>query len=357
MKSKIIIAIAVLLPVLAVAQKRQFVLNGKIQSDTLSTGKIYLSYNDNGMEMRDSAVLKNNGYHFEGQIADGAITVTLFWKNPLPGIKPSKVPLKGFAQFYVEPGEVNVLHGQRFSQYEVTGSQVQQDNQLLNQQVSVKQLSLKKQTETEVKIAYIKTHPNSWLSYVLLEKLVKAKQVNLETGDQLYAGLSPTLKKHRQVLAIKTLLVAERTAVVGNPAMDFTENDVNGKPVTLSSYRGKYVLIDFWASWCHPCRAENPFVAKAFNSFKDKGFDVLGVSLDGGPIGRKLWLDAIKQDGVTWTQVSNLKGFDDEVVGKYGITSIPRNFLIDPNGKIIAMDLRGPELEKRLDEILNNKTK
>ncbi len=348
MKKIILAALTGLLPVLASAQTQKFVLDGKIQADTLSVGKIYMAWNDNGEEKRDSSIIQNNTYHFTGSIIDGAIRVNLFWRNPIKGMPESKAAFKGFAQFYAVAGKVSVVHKSNFAIVNIIGSPVQDDNNLLDQE-----LRAKARPEIEVKTAYIESHPDSWLSYIMLENLVKAKTISLDEGDHLYASLSPALKKHRQVGGIKTLLVAGRTAVVGRQAMDFTENDVNGKPVTLSSYRGKYVLIDFWASWCHPCRAENPVVAKAFNNFKDKGFDVLGISLDGGPMGKKAWLDAIKKDGVTWTQVSNLKAFDDDIVGKYGITSIPRNFLIDPNGKIVAMDLRGPELEKKLNEILN----
>lgn len=136
----------------------------------------------------------------------------------------------------------------------------------------------------------------------------------------------------------------------GKTAEDFTQSDVNGKSVSLSSFKGKYVLVDFWASWCSPCREEHPNLVKAFNTYKDKGFTILGVSLDSGKSG---WLNAISKDGLNWTQVSDLKAFDNEVAKMYGITSIPQNFLVGPDGVIVAANLRGDALEKKLASLLN----
>lgn len=136
---------------------------------------------------------------------------------------------------------------------------------------------------------------------------------------------------------------------IGSVIPDFEQNDVDGKPVNIKSFRGKYVLIDFWASWCGPCRGENPNVVSAFKKYSSKNFTVLGISLDKS---KDPWIQAINNDGLTWTHVSDLKGWTNAVAQKFGINSIPQNFLIDPNGVIIGKNLRGPDLEAKLESVL-----
>lgn len=136
---------------------------------------------------------------------------------------------------------------------------------------------------------------------------------------------------------------------MGKPLPDFSQEDINGVPVSLSSFKGKYVLIDFWASWCGPCRQENPNVVNAYQKYKDKNFTVLGISLDKT---KQPWLDAIKNDGLTWTQLSDLKGWANAVAQKFQINSIPQNFLVDPSGVVIGKNLRGAALDAKLASIL-----
>lgn len=165
--------------------------------------------------------------------------------------------------------------------------------------------------------------------------------------------------EHASLVALKTKIAAQPkgqqpaapASWVNKPAPDFTLPDVNGKPVSLSSFKGKYVLVDFWASWCGPCRAENPNVVSAFQKFKNKNFTILGVSLD-RPGQKENWVKAINDDQLTWTHVSDLKFWDSMVVNMYGIDGIPFNVLVDPSGKIIAERLRGEDLEKKLSEVL-----
>ncbi len=157
-------------------------------------------------------------------------------------------------------------------------------------------------------------------------------------------------------------MLAQRTGTSPQPQQEFTGGLVmgalapaisqptpEGQTVSLSSLKGKYVLIDFWASWCGPCRAENPNVVAAFNKFKDKDFTILGVSLDDN---KEKWMEAIKKDGLAWTHVSDLKKWESIPARDYGVESIPTNFLLDKEGRIIARDLRGPALEAKLAEVV-----
>lgn len=164
------------------------------------------------------------------------------------------------------------------------------------------------------------------------------------------AVVEETVKKfpeHKGVAAIHESLLGW----VGKMAPEFSLPDPNGKEIKLSSFRGKYVLVDFWASWCKPCRMENPFVVKAYNRFKDKNFTVLGVSLDSN--GKKdEWMKAVMKDSLTWAHVSDLMYWSSPVIPLYKIEGIPFNVLVDPEGKVIAQALRGEELEKKLETVL-----
>jgi peroxiredoxin len=144
-------------------------------------------------------------------------------------------------------------------------------------------------------------------------------------------------------------VVSLKKTAIGQPAPEISLPNPEGKVVTLSSFKGKYVLVDFWAKWCGPCRAENPNVVKAYNEFKGKGFDILGVSLDRT---KEDWVRAIKEDGLAWTHVSDLKYFDSKAARDYNISGIPFSILVDPKGIIVAKNLRGSALQKKLAEVL-----
>ena len=165
---------------------------------------------------------------------------------------------------------------------------------------------------------------------------------------RMFDAMTADVKKSYYGNVMDGIIARKEGLNVGKKAPLFSQADPDGKMISLESFRGKYVLIDFWASWCGPCRQENPNVVRTYEKYKAKGFDILGVSLDNN---KARWLKAIEDDQLTWTQVSDLKYWKNEVAVQYGVQSIPANFLLDKEGKIIAKGLRGAALDATLDKI------
>jgi peroxiredoxin len=194
---------------------------------------------------------------------------------------------------------------------------------------------------------YLVEHPASYISPYIVRNLHYQKESDEIAA--LLAKLDPSLQGSSLVRNVTRRMEILKKVAVGMRAPEFTQHDSMGNPVSLSSFRGKYLLIDFWAAWCSPCRQENPNVVAAYQKYNDKGFEVLGVSLDHS---RENWLKAVKDDGLTWTQVSDLKYWSNEVAALYGISSIPNNLLLDPEGVIIRKNLRGDDLHSALEKLL-----
>jgi peroxiredoxin len=213
------------------------------------------------------------------------------------------------------------------------------------------------QERTHLDSAFVRAHPTSLISLQVVN-MMSLDSTHTALALALLPTLTPALRQHplaeelRTRIRQRSLGIKQATALqVGQLAPNFTQATPTGRHVALSDYRGKYVLVDFWASWCAPCRAENPNLLKAYTAYKAKHFDVLSVSLDEAQ-DRAKWVQAIADDHLPWTQVAELKGWQGQAATAYFIRFIPQNVLVDPTGKIIALNLRGDALPKALARLL-----
>ncbi|UUC44019.1 TlpA disulfide reductase family protein [Flavobacterium cerinum] len=196
---------------------------------------------------------------------------------------------------------------------------------------------------------FIQNHPDSFLSVMLLENFMLYQTMPADKIESYYKKLTPAAKENKHGNAIKEFLAKQTAVQVGKPAPDFSAPNPEGKTVSLKESLGKATIIDFWASWCGPCRAENPNVVALYNELHSKGLNIIGVSLDQDAA---KWKEAITKDQLTWTQISNLKSWQDPIAAQYNVKSIPQTFLLDASGKIVAKDLKGAELKTKVLELL-----
>lgn len=219
-------------------------------------------------------------------------------------------------------------------------SELRQENALLVQQ------------EQDYKRQFISENNNSLFSIMLLQELFTKEEISAAQAQEIIDGLSPKMAAHPSVAALKTTMQTKKKASIGGLAPDFTAPDPNGEMLSLSDAMGKYTIIDFWASWCRPCRRENPNVVRVYNKYHDKGLNIISVSLDkSGQQAR--WIKAIEDDQMDWYHVSNLKFWQDPIAKQYNVRSIPATFLLDQEGRIIDKNLRGKALENRIAGLLD----
>lgn len=343
-------------------EKGGFTVEGKIKN--YEDGEILIiNLQDN--ESKDTIKVKNGKFTYEGKVDEPTPFMLL-----APDILPSQ------SIFYADKGKVTISFTARDpNSFVVKGCATQKEYEdfysktksLLVQFDSIQNLAFTggdqfTQADIEkaimdiqekyeaVNMQFVKENKSSYVSALLAYEYIRQKpSLTITEKRAIREGLDPIIQSSYYGLKMNELLASEKNTVVGGLAPAFTLSSPEGKSIELASFKGKYVLIDFWASWCAPCRAENPNVVLAYARFKKKNFEIIGVSLDEN---KDQWLAAIKKDKLGWTHVSDLDGWNSKVVSLYNIRSIPSNVLVDPEGKIIAKDLRGADLENKLAAVL-----
>ncbi len=355
----------------ALAQNNtSYTIRGRVNNPNANE-KAYLQLmNDRGLPVSiDSSLITASGFEMKGQISNGGG----FYRLLMGGIPPVVLLLEGGETLEVEadtkPGSRAKVTGSKNMEHY---AQLNALNENFKAKVERLNVSYEKATQNKDKAAQQKiqqqfeqgqteivTQVKNLIPQMgsSLATLYATNFLNQEQDFDVFEQLADRFEKEKPNVRIYQAFVATVRRVqskknglaIGSPAPEINLPTPDNKIVSLSSLKGKYVLIDFWAGWCGPCRKENPNVVRLYNQYKSKGFEVYGVSLDSD---RKQWLDAIQKDGLTWTQVSDLKYFDSAAAMAYGIQYIPFTVLVDPKGNIVAKELRGEALEAKLKELL-----
>ncbi len=365
------------------AVSKPWLVSGSVKGIKDTIEKVFIVYMHDDARVIDSVRVKNGTFSFRGSFGEpvkAMVYVKYASANPASKqinydrdavsifIQPSAETIiacvkNNFAEAEIKGGALNtelqkIEEGEKKYDAKITPlydaySAARRDKQKGLADSLEKQIDALDSAKTEdVYGTYIKTNPASPIAVFVLQDYA-GYQIDADKIEPLYNKLPKEQKAYAAGKSLQSKIDIAKLTGIGKTAPDFSQADTLGNQVSLTSLRGKYILLDFWASWCGPCRRENPNVVAAFNKFKDKGFSILSVSLD-QPGAKDKWLKAIHDDRLTWTHVSDLKFWDNAVAKQYGIQSIPQNLLIDPTGKIVAKDLRGDDLVNKLSGIFAN---
>jgi len=355
--------------------QQQFQVHG-FGAQIVDQDVLYLSYRIDGRYVLDSTTVKDHHFTFKGQIGNSPIKASLF-RNQNPTHNDNYI--NDYTELYLENGAVYVDSKDTLRNATLRGTPQNQVFQLLKERLaplqriaaSIKDPDFFNEEERrdtalvlrnrrlleanyykilDAKMVFAKEFSNSFVSLDLVNNAAK-NNTYIQQAEEAFNMLSDSIKQSPSADIARMLILKKRMVPLGGIAPEFEMKDIQGKAVKLSSYRGKYLLLDFWASWCLPCRQEHPNLSAIYDGFKDIGFDILSVSIDDN---RDNWIAAVAQDRLVWTQVSDLMAAKSDVYISYGISTVPSNFLIDPQGKVIAKDLRGEALKAKIQEVLSN---
>ena len=373
---KIVFFLQLSLPAVLMAQTVTYNVEGKI-GNLSSPAKAYLMYEKDGKIVTDSANIHQGRFTFTKTSRDQEAVVYLSVSKSGKGQASSGGK---FISFYTDANKISVISPDGIENAKVIGGSLNKGQVELDAAVKPietkitaadkdyksastglkKSAQFKNAFEKKVEVleqqkkfvyqAFIKTHPNSMISLKALKGL-SGSIPDLAEIESPFNSLSENIRTSKDGMMYAIKIAALKKSAIGADAPDFTMPDTASNPVSLNNFKGKYILLDFWASWCPPCRAESPYLIEAFATYRNRNFMILSVSLDHEGA-KEQWLKAIHDDHLTWPQLSDLK-YENTAAKLYSVEAIPQNFLIDPNGKIIAKNLRGEALKTKLKELLN----
>jgi peroxiredoxin len=331
--------------------EKQDDIKGAVQVDSAKVSKGLFSMKGSAFEPAVNFIQVKG---IEGKIAfildQGTITLTIYkdsiGKSQIGGT-PDNDALQNF-NVYSQKVQKKMQDFQATNKVKMQTAQTDKDNATIEQLMG--EFSVLQNELLQYTTSYPEKNPTSFLSVLLLDNMFNQPEVNIQKIKTVYASLTPILQKTKPGVAIKTKIDNYKDISIGNAAPDFSGPTPDGKTLSLKQALGKVTIIDFWASWCGPCRKENPSVVALYNEFHAKGLNIIGVSLDKDAA---KWKEAIAKDKLTWSHVSNLQFWTDPIAVLYNIKSIPATYILDEKGVIIASNLRGEELRTKIASLLD----